>query len=203
MISVEAYRAAIGRFSRKASYISCYSASKERKWIDIVFFIFLSFLQVLLYGLVVTTLIAYFSYIMLFLMLSIIYGYSYFIVKTSSDMLCTTIQRITKRNELMCKPAPPIGVKGHTLIPCNYLDTYVFDGRCSCLDTIFVLDGGAGQTKENNRINNRKLVKSFSKALYNLLCCSCNMIIFSSFNCADKKKTPGVYLCLHFGRKFL
>ena len=27
------------------------------------------------------------------------------------------------------KSSPPKGIKVHTLIPCNYLDTFVFDGR--------------------------------------------------------------------------
>ena len=114
MISIEAYQAAIGKFWIKARYMTYNGASKNKQWVDVAIFIFLIILQVVLYGLVVTTLSVYFNYMMLFLMIAITYGYSYWIVKNSSDLLCTTIQKMAKRNELMSKPAPPIGVKGHT-----------------------------------------------------------------------------------------
>ena len=182
MISIEAYRAAIGRFSRKSRYISYTGKSEKKEWGDVAFFIFLAYLQVVLYGLVISTISVYFSYIMLFLTVAVTYGYSYWIVKNGCDLLCITIQKLVKRNELMSKPAPPNGVKVHTLIPCNYLGTYVFDGRCNCLDTTFVLDGGAGET-QGIRINNRKLITKFTRGVHNLLCSLCNWIIFSSFMC--------------------
>ena len=51
------------------------------------------------------------------------------------------------RSELMRNPIPPTGVKVPALIPCNYLDTYVFDGRCEYLDTASVLDSGNRESR--------------------------------------------------------
>ena len=69
MISIEAYRAAIGRFSRKAKYSSLSSASKKDQCMDAVLFIFLVTLWLLvLYGLVFTTMYEYNYYMISFLM---------------------------------------------------------------------------------------------------------------------------------------
>ena len=68
MISIEAYCAAIGRFSGKARYVSQTNAFKKVEWVDTTMFLFLlTLLQVVLYGLVITTMYVYFIYFMAFL----------------------------------------------------------------------------------------------------------------------------------------
>ena len=142
MISIEAHRAAIGGFCRKAKYISLRNESKE--WKDVVILIMLlTFLVLMLYALVITTMFLCYNYIKSILMVTMLYAHSYWILKTSSVILSNFMQKMAKRNELMRNPVPPNGVKVPALIPCNYLDTYVFDGRRKYLDTTFVLDDGS------------------------------------------------------------
>ena len=153
----------------------------------------------MMYKLLVTTIYVivtvYFHYLMVLLMVTVIYGYSFSIVYLS--LLSITFDKMAKKNimmskpkknimrktsppkgikerllmsyrkmanVLMRKPSPPKGIKVRTLIPCNYLDTFVLDGRSKCLDT-FVLDGGDGKSRTMNTINidSEKLKKKYKK----------------------------------------
>ena len=136
MVSIEAHRAAIGRFSRKTKSYSLSSALKKNECIDIVLLLFLVTLWLItLYGLVLTTMHQCFHYINFFLMITLMYSYSLWILKKTSDFLCITVEKISRRNELMRVPIPSKGIKDFPLTPCNYLDTYVLDGRSKYLDT--------------------------------------------------------------------
>ena len=109
MISIEAHRAAIGRFSRKAMSYSLSSTLKKSEVVDVVLFMFLVTLWlVTLYGLVVTTMHQYFHYINFFLMITLMYSYSLWILKKTLDFLCITVEKMSKRNELMRVPSPSI-----------------------------------------------------------------------------------------------
>ena len=62
MISIEAHRAAIGRFSRKARSITQIDACSKAQWIDTILFIFLTTLfQLISYGLVLTAIHVFFD----------------------------------------------------------------------------------------------------------------------------------------------
>ena len=127
---MEAHRAAIGRFSRKTKPYSLSSALKKNECIDIVLFLFLvTIWMIALYGLVITIMHQYFQYINFILMITLIYSYSLWILKNTSDFLSITVEKMARRNELMRVPSPSKGIKDFPLTPCNYLDTYVLDGR--------------------------------------------------------------------------
>ena len=114
MISIEAYRAAIGRFSRKSNNYSQSSPSKKDLCVDAILFIFLVTLwQLVAYGLVLTTMYEYYHYILSFLMIASIYSYSFWIVKMSSDILSTTVEKMAKRCELMKVPSPSTDFDGN------------------------------------------------------------------------------------------
>ena len=141
MTSIEAHRAAIGRFSRKAKSYSLSSALKKNQFVDVVLFLFLVTLWLItLYGLVLTIMHQYFHYITFILMVALIYSYSIWILKQTSDLLSATMENMAK-SELMRAPSPSKGIKDFSLTPCNYLDTYVLDGRCKYLDASALDDG--------------------------------------------------------------
>ena len=129
------------------------------KWLDATLFVFLlTFFQSLVYGLVVTMMHMHFILCVKSIILIVTYGYSYWIVKHCSDIMFFTFRKISKRNELMRNPKvlsqPPHGskvdpciVKDHPLTSCNYLETFVIDGRCGHLvkyNSTPVLDGRDG-----------------------------------------------------------
>ena len=122
-------------------------AFKKVEWIDITLLLFLlTFLQVILYGLVVTTMYVYFPYFLTFLMLAIPYGHLCFIIYLVFELLLIALRKIAKSVELTRLPSLPKGIEVHTsipgmiattvchddLIPCRYLHTFpvVVDGRC-------------------------------------------------------------------------
>ena len=183
MISIEAYRAAIGRFSRKAKYSSLSSTSKKDQCVDVLVFIFLVTLWLLvLYGLVLTTMYEYFHYMILFLIVVSIYTYSFWIIMKCSDILSTTHEKMAKRCELMKSPRPSQGTKVFSLVPCNYLDTFLVDGRCKYLDAS-VLDDGYWEYLPN-RPNFRKLMNSIRNCLQMIFCYNTlNIIILCSCLC--------------------
>ena len=144
MISIEAHRTAIGRFSGKARYHSRTIACKSG-CIDLMcFMIILMLLELLIYGAFVMTLFFLFNYIIAFLMLTLSYGYSYLVIKHGTGILCTMMRTLAK-TELtrMDSSSPPNGIpngfpngiKDQPLIPCSYLSTFVFDGRGKHLNT--------------------------------------------------------------------
>ena len=167
MISIEAHRAAIGRFCRKFKHTSLTSVSNTKLWNEIMILMFLIVLISALYALLVTSMYIYYDFIVSFLMVVLLYAHSYWTLKTSSDILCDSVQKMAKRTELMRNPIPLNGDKVPPLIPCNYLDTYVFDGRCQCLETTFVLDGGNGESRLE--LNQRKLFAIVKKSIEKLL----------------------------------
>ena len=89
---------------------------------------------------------------------------------------------MAKRCELMKAPSPSMGTKVSSLVPCNYLDTFLVDGRCKYLDTS-VLDDGYWECLPN-RPKFKKLMNSLRNYLlvifsYNAL----NVVILSSCIC--------------------
>ena len=183
MISIEAHRAAIGRFSRKARSITQIDACSKAQWIDTILLIFLTTLfQLISYGLVLTTIHVFFDYTIALSIVAIAYGWSYLIVKGICNLLCITIRNMSKRNKLMKNHLPQQENKVDPLIPCNYLDTFVSDGRCKYLDANFVLDNGDWVDRPN-RIKCRKLmisIHSFTSCISCLLCYLYNIVICSS-----------------------
>ena len=148
MMTIEAHRAAIGRFSRKAKTCSLSSALKKNQVVDFLIFMFLVTLWLItLYYLVLTTMHQYFVQITFFLMVTLMYSYSMWIFKQSSDILCATIEKMARKNELMRLSSPSKGIKDFALTPCNYLDTFVVDGRCKYLHTAVLDDGYWGRLK--------------------------------------------------------
>ena len=177
MISIEAHRAAIGRFSRKAmSFSLISSAMKKTECPDILLFMYLVTLWLMtLYTLVLTAMYEYYHYIIFFVMVASMYSYSLWIVKRTCDIFCATVEKMARRNDLMRASIPSKGIKVFPLIPCNYLDTYVFDGRCKNLDTS-VLDDGCCSIK----IDCPKFMISVTNGVQICLSYTCSIIIFSS-----------------------
>ena len=159
MISIEAYRACIGRFSGKARFISQSTAFKKVELHNSTFVLLLMLLQLVIYGLVVLTIYLFYIYWIALMLLSVTYGYSYWIIKQGSEMLWITFHKIAKRRELMRKPSLPI--KGQPLIPGNYLNTFVFDGRCNDLSAS-VLDGRDGKSDNIDNENIYKMIVTIS-----------------------------------------
>ena len=96
MVSIEAHRAAIGRFSGKARYLSQANACKKLEWIDTaLLLIMIIFLELFFYGLVVTTMIFFYIYIMALLMFIAAYCYSCWIIKECSALVALTVQQMT------------------------------------------------------------------------------------------------------------
>ena len=179
MISIEAYRASIGRFSGKAKYLSQAKACQSLKGIDPALLLFLvMLLEVLLYGLTFMTMIVCFSYITALLMLIVAYGYSLWIVKCCSELLSLTVQKVVKNTELMGDPSRPDGIKVHPLIPCSYLDNIVPHGSCRFLDAS-ALDGRDVETQKSNEMKLRKLLTIVTKCMITL----CNAIICTMSIC--------------------
>ena len=180
MISVEAYRAAVGRFSRKPRCITQAKALKREGCIDAIFLVLcLTLVQLVFYGLFITTIHACLDFIMPLSIVTSVYCYSYWMIKHTCSILCITFKRMSKRNELMRIPSPPKGVKVPTLIPCNYLDTFVLDGRCKCLDVTIALDCGGWEDKPQklDKQKCQKLIVSVTNFAKDLLCYVCNVII--------------------------
>ena len=145
MISIEAHRVSIGRFSGKARFISLHHTWKNIDHVGTVLFIFLlALMQIILYGLVFTTVYVHFDFIIALLFIPLKYGSEYWIVKHIFESLCDSIENMAQ-TKLMRNPTPPSGNKAPTLIPCSCLDTLVLDGRCKFLSTTSVLDGGNGE----------------------------------------------------------
>ena len=185
MISIEAYRAAIGRFSGKVRCILPANAYKKTEWVDsMLFIVLLTVIQIVLYGSFLATLYVYFAHFMRLFAVIIAYSYSFWTVKHGSDILCASFQKIARRNELMRNPSPPKGIRAGPLIPCNYLDTFMLGGRCKYLDATFVLDGGERGT-QFHKLKQRTLFMKVTKCIQNLfhflsnvvICCSCISII--------------------------
>ena len=198
MISIEAYRASIGRFSGKAKYLSQAKACQSLKGIDPALLLFLvMLLEVLLYGLIFMTMIVCFSYITALLMLIVAYGYSLWIVKCCSELLSLTVQKVVKNTELMGDPSRPDGIKVHPLIPCSYLDNIVLHGSCRFLDAS-ALDGRDVETQKSsfNELKQRKSLTIVTKCimmLCNAIICTMSINIIIELNHCQSKHTQTRY----------
>ena len=112
MISIEMHRAAIGRFSRGVKYFSFAGASKKKEWIQDAFFLFIfTFLQLALYKLVFTIMYVFFNYILSFLMVGLMYGYSYWILKHISKLLSITVKLMATNTVLVNAPSLLNGIE--------------------------------------------------------------------------------------------
>ena len=106
MISIEAHRASIGRFSGKAKYLSQTKSCQNLKGIDPTLLLFLiMLLEVLVYGLIFMILNVFFTYIAALLMLTVTYGYALWIIKSCSELLSLTFRKVVKSTELMRDPS--------------------------------------------------------------------------------------------------
>ena len=172
MISIEAYRATVGRFRGKSTKSNKMNANQST---EVPMFLFVMTLMLLLfYGIVILCAIFFFYY-MVPLILVAMYGYTLSIFCVSTDLLGITVIKMGKRDELMRKPSPSKGIKDHSLIPYNYLNTYVFDGRCS------YGKGAEGKSQLNlNRPKIRKLFFTLTKCIQKFSCFLCNFIICTS-----------------------
>ena len=110
MISIEAHCASIGRFSGKAKYLSQTKSCQNLKGIDPTLLLFLvMLLEVLVYGLIFMILNVFFTYIAALLMLTVTYGYSLWMMKSCSELLSLTLQKVVKNAEVMRDPSRPEG----------------------------------------------------------------------------------------------
>ena len=147
MMSIETHRAAIGRFTGKARYISKNNANKNVKWVDTALLMFLLiFFQIIVYETFVFTMISSLSTPSV--IFTMYYGLfiipPYVFIALLMIIIAHLISSWFIKNseiKLTRDPSPPKGIKVGTLIPCTYLDTFVLDGRCN-LNTYSVLDGG-------------------------------------------------------------
>ena len=168
MISIEAHRASIGRFSWKAKYLSQTKSCQNLKGVDSALLLFLvMLLEIVMYGLIFMTTIVFFTYIATLLMLTVTYGYSFWIVKSCSELLSLTVQKLVKNTEPMRDPSRPDGTKVHPLIPCTYLNNVVVHGRCEFLDAS-ALDGRDVETQKSIEMKRRKLLTIVTKCLITL-----------------------------------
>ena len=146
MISIEAHRAAIGRFTGKSRIITQTNTINNVQWIDLALFVvFMILIQIILYSLLIATILTliFTALTLIFTTLTLIfipYHIILLLVLTTANNLSNWFRKKSKL-ELMRNSSPPKGVKVHALIPCTYLDTFVLDGRCN-LDTYSVLEGG-------------------------------------------------------------
>ena len=147
MISIEAHRAAIGRFSGRARKTNNKNIHNNGKWVNMALLLFfMMFLPVILYGLFVMTTYVFSDFLLFFVPFLLTYGNLILIIGLCSDLVAIKVEKIN-RSVLMRKPSLPKGIEVRTLIPCCYLDTFVqIDCRCKYLDT-FVLDGRGWNTQ--------------------------------------------------------
>ena len=125
MISIEAYRSAIGRFYGKAKKSEKPTTPQSAK---LASYSFITCLLLLFYGLFIA--LACTQYFVYFLMLLVAYGYSLTILCISVDILGFRFQKMVQKERMYRKPSLPNGIKAHqALVHCRYLDTFVLDGR--------------------------------------------------------------------------
>ena len=111
MISIEAYRAAIGRFH-------CKNVKNDRSQMitssDINMLLLLTTLSLLLYGLfIVFSCTDYFMYFLLILTAILIHGYVLLIVTISSDLLAIHFLKHVMKKRLFRNASLPNGVEVH------------------------------------------------------------------------------------------
>ena len=147
---------------------------KNVQWLDTTLFMFfLTIIQSMIYGLAIMTMHWHFIICVNFILLIIAYGYSYWILKHCSDILFFTFRTLSKRNELMMNrkvtselslshgsASDPCTIKGHPLIQCSYLETFIFDGRCEHLFKYNLTPVLDARDRESKTIN--------SEMIYNL-----------------------------------
>ena len=122
--------------------------TKKVKWGDTTVFLFLLMIFLMItYRFIVTGIYLYFHYLMAFLLLTVAYGYAYWIIYHCSELLSMTIRNMAKRNVAMRKTS-------HTLIYCRNLDTFVLDGR------------DANVHMKTIKIDSEKLKKNYNKMVY-------------------------------------
>jgi O-acetyl-ADP-ribose deacetylase (regulator of RNase III) len=183
MISIEAYRAAIGRFH-------CKTVKKDRSQMmtssEINLLLLITILSLLIYGLfIVFSCTDFFMYFLLLLIVILTHGYVLLIISISSDLLAMSFEKHAIKERLFRKTSLANGVKAHqALIHCKYLDTIVLDGR----------DGkpGSHKTTMNIDLKNQKIYHSTINQGYEI---NCEKIWTSMIN-------AGYYIVL-FGVLFL
>ena len=123
MISIEAYRAAIGRFYGKAKKGEKRSTTVGNCVMTFSFLVI--FLLIIFYGLLIEMMYTYHIYVPYLIMLLMTYSVSLVMIFVFSDSLSLIFQRnVNSKNVLMRK-----SVVDETLVQCRNVDTYVIDGR--------------------------------------------------------------------------
>ena len=169
MVSIEAYRAAIGRFNGKAKKSSKFQTIPPT---EITMFLFLmTLLLVIIYGLSIA-----FIFSGLFMNLMMTYGYILTIICFSTDLLAISFQKMAITERVFRKTSLPSGVKVHTLIRGRYLDTFVLDGRDGKSDPETderdtEIDVKLCSTENNSikSIDSGKIYKMFVNAVHNTI----------------------------------
>ena len=128
MISIEAYRSAIGRFYGKAKKTD---KPKTFQTSGIAWILFEMVLLLLLYGIFIAfPCIRFFIHFIMFLVLFISYAYCLTFVCIAMDLISLGFEKMAHGSKVFRKPSLPNGIKAHqALVYCRYLDTFVLDGR--------------------------------------------------------------------------
>ena len=167
MISIEAYRSAIGRFYGKARKID---KAKTFQPSELIWFLFWMFLLLLV--LCAFSFTELFIHFIMVIVLMMAYGYCLTIFCITMDLVAHSFQNSVHRQRVFRKlrPSLPDGIKPlSALIPCCYLDTFVLDGR----------DGNPGtESKLLNIESSRKLFTTLTKCIRDILCILCDLIIY-------------------------
>ena len=190
MISIEAYRSAIGRFYGKARKID---KPKTFQPSELIWFLFWMFLVLLV--LCAFSFTELFIHLIMVVVLIMAYGYCLTIFCITMDLVAHSFQNSVHRQRVFRKPKPslPGGIKPlSALIPCCYLDTFVLDGRDGNPGTeskllniesyigvayrllvkylgTSVLDGRVKETRLN-KLKTRKLFTTLTKCIRDILC---------------------------------
>ena len=177
MISIEAHRAAIGRFYGKAKKVSRQQTIKHN---HMGFHLFLaSFLILIFYAVFMAFICSdMFIYFIFILLLAVSYGYPLIVICMCTDLLATSFIKTVRKDRLMAKPSLPNRPKvARTLVCCSILETFVLDGRDGrCNQQSTMLDIDIEERKIYNTtmrvdmvIDSDKIYKMISETCYYIL----------------------------------